>query len=390
MRVLMTSWAGRSHYFSLVPLGWALRAAGHEVRVATQPGFTGEAARAGLTTVAVGHDVDVAALLRRNLGSALNSTTALPADWKNTLADKARRGLGHFLTLAEVMAEDTVAFARAWQPDLVVFEPTTFAGPLAATAVGVPSVRHLWSVDFMHQLGDIEALLLGDLLERWGHSSIGVLGDLTVDPCPADLQVALAGNRQPVRYVPYNGPAIAPAWLAPSSGVPRLCVTWGNSLADLGIAAGVGLADILAAAADLDVEVIAPVTAAQRAAIPAPPPNARLVDPVALHLLLPSCAAIVHHGGAGSLMTALTNGIPQLVVPHMPDLAVNARQLAGTGAGLCLPAAEATPAALRERLTALLGDERYRAAAVALRDDSHAQPTYPQVVEALEKLPASL
>ncbi len=35
--------------------------------------------------------------------------------------------------------------------------------------------------------------------------------------------------------------------------------------------------------------------------------------------LFPRCAAVVHHGGAGTLTTAARNGVPQVVVPHLAD-----------------------------------------------------------------------
>ena len=37
MRILFTTFAWPSHYFAQVPLAWACRAAGHEVRMTSQP-----------------------------------------------------------------------------------------------------------------------------------------------------------------------------------------------------------------------------------------------------------------------------------------------------------------------------------------------------------------
>lgn len=53
MRVLFTvsDWTG--HYYPLVPLGWALQAAGHEVRVACALSQTEPLGRTGLTAVPV-------------------------------------------------------------------------------------------------------------------------------------------------------------------------------------------------------------------------------------------------------------------------------------------------------------------------------------------------
>ena len=59
MRVLFTTsnWAG--HWFCLVPLGWALQAAGHEVRVTCAPAQAAAIGQAGLTPVPVTADADM-------------------------------------------------------------------------------------------------------------------------------------------------------------------------------------------------------------------------------------------------------------------------------------------------------------------------------------------
>ena len=64
MRVLFTTWAWPSHYFPMVPLAWALRAAGHEVRMTSQPELLPAMLASGLPATAVGTDLDVAAIHR--------------------------------------------------------------------------------------------------------------------------------------------------------------------------------------------------------------------------------------------------------------------------------------------------------------------------------------
>ena len=54
MRVLFTTYSQRTHLFSMVPMAWALRTAGHDVRFACQPKFAQEVTQAGLTAVPVG------------------------------------------------------------------------------------------------------------------------------------------------------------------------------------------------------------------------------------------------------------------------------------------------------------------------------------------------
>ena len=67
--------------------------------------------------------------------------------------------------------------------------------------------------------------------------------------------------------------------------------------------------------------------------------------------LLPRTAALVHHGGIGTLAQALAAGIPQLVVPFAYDQPDNAARLVQLGVGRALPHASyrapAAAAALR-------------------------------------------
>ncbi|MET9068873.1 hypothetical protein [Streptosporangium sandarakinum] len=58
--------------------------------------------------------------------------------------------------------------ARHWRPDLVVFEPTSYAGPLVAALLGVPAVRHIHGVDMTYQARDIVPEVLAPTAARLG------------------------------------------------------------------------------------------------------------------------------------------------------------------------------------------------------------------------------
>ncbi|MFJ1759045.1 glycosyltransferase [Amycolatopsis sp. NPDC088138] len=78
------------------------------------------------------------------------------------------------------------------------------------------------------------------------------------------------------------------------------------------------------------------------------------------------CAAVVHHGGAGTTTTATRAGVPQVVVPQATDQPYWAGRVADLGIGVAhdgpAPTVESLSAALR---TALAPETRARAAAVA-------------------------
>lgn len=93
---------------------------------------------------------------------------------------------------------------------------------------------------------------------------------------------------------------------------------------------------------------------------------------VPLSQILPRSAALVHHGGIGTMAQGLAAGIPQLVMPMTFDQPDNAQRLERLGAGHRLaPAAFQGPAVARA-LDSLLSSnavrERCRAVASKLRD----------------------
>lgn len=89
-----------------------------------------------------------------------------------------------------------------------------------------------------------------------------------------------------------------------------------------------------------------------------------------------SAAGLVHHGGAGTLLTALAAGIPQLVVPGTGDRTVNAELVARHGVGLAVPAAQITAGGL-ERLAT---DPALAAAAREVGEEIAAMPAPTELV----------
>lgn len=399
MRVLVSTWGWRSHFYPLVPLAWALRCAGHDVRVASQPGMIDAITGAGLPGVPVGPALDFAGVFGGRIGrvatraerASTRPAGTRPAGTKPAGIAPAVTPDGGVVRYADAMLDDLVAFGRQFSPDLVVFEPQNLAAPIAAAALGVPAVRQLWGPDETTQLDLDRDAVLGSLAGR--HSvavaDVRLAGNLTLDPCPPDLQVPLAGPSEPVRFVPYNATAVLPRWLWDEPARPRVCLTWGTMMASLGLDAGVDLAAVIAAVASLDVELVLALDPAQRERLGTLPATVvSPAQPLALHLLLPSCRAIIHQGGAGTLMTALAAGVPQLVLPQVSDQHFNAERLVASGAGLSVTDADSggVPATVRRLLTQLLANGPQRTRAAEFRASNQLLPAPAAVVPVLERL----
>jgi len=77
--------------------------------------------------------------------------------------------------------------------------------------------------------------------------------------------------------------------------------------------------------------------------------------------LFKHCAAVVHHGGAGTTHAATRSGCPSVVVPFMDEQLFWARQLQSLGlAGKPLPAKKVTAAALAEGIRTVLASKTMR------------------------------
>ncbi|KOG32276.1 activator-dependent family glycosyltransferase [Streptomyces resistomycificus] len=411
MRVLMTSLAVEAHFNGAVPLAWALRAAGHEVRVASQPALTGTITRAGLTAVPVGTD-HVHHDLVRHLGAELTGFYR-DIDFTGERGDDylSLKGANTLLTATfyaqannDAMVDELVDYARYWQPDLVIWEPFTFAGAVAARASGAAHARLLWGPDlflrmrqaFRRHMELLPEELHDDTLEEWLTWTLDrfgcdfdeetVVGQWNIDQMPEGIRLPLGRPTVPMRYVPYNGRSVIPDWLREPPRRPRICLTLGITSRDMAYPNLVSLDELFEAVAELDVEIVATLTEAQRAEVARVPDNTRVTDFVPLHALLPSCSAAVHHGGAGTWSTAAVYGVPQLVIADMWDNVYRARRLADLGAGLFLPPDELTVAGLRDGLEQLLTKPSFHEDAQRLREAMVAEPSPAGVVPALEEL----
>ncbi|WP_089157738.1 nucleotide disphospho-sugar-binding domain-containing protein [Micromonospora sp. NBS 11-29] len=383
----MSTWGWRSHFYSLVPLGWALQAAGHEVRVASHPSMVTAITSAGLAAVPLGDDVDFATAFAGRIGAvgALDGADTGSPD----ALEPAITADGGVVRFADALLDELVAFGRAWRPDLMVWEPFNLAAPVAAAALDVPGVLNLWGPDSSVTLRLDPESVIGPLAARFGLSAgdVALHGTLTLDPVPPPMQVPSTRADQPVRFVPYNGTAVVPRWLHRPASRPRVCVTAGTMMAGVGLDDRADLARVIRSVAELDVEVAVVVEPRQREGLGPLPPNVRLADaPLAMRLVLPTCAAIVQQGGAGTTMTALCHGVPQLILPRVSDQHFNGERLAATGAGTWLTPATADGSVLRDTVGALVDDGRWRAAAAVMRDRVHAMPSPAEVVPALAAL----
>ncbi|MEU4209204.1 nucleotide disphospho-sugar-binding domain-containing protein [Streptomyces sp. NPDC026206] len=385
MRVLLTTAAWPSHYMFMVPLAWAFRSAGHEVRVAAQPHVVESVLTSGLVAVPVGPDLDFAQLHRKFVAGTD------PALYRTRDAI-----ITIFHRVAEMMTPDLVAFAGSWRPQLIVRDPVAFAASVAAEVVGAPLVRHAWGPDLYGTdpgkwLAHNVLERLGPTYELYGVSAPAAFDRLAVDPTPPSLRIDAPGESVPMEYVPYNGPGVVPPWVLEPPSRPRVLVTWGTFTSTATDQPEMFLVPkVLDALAGLDVEAVLAVTAAERELLGDVGSRARVVQDLPIHTVLPSCSAVIHHGGATTVLSAARFGVPQLTIPHLFEQRLNSDLLEAAGACVQLKAEHADVEGIRAAMTELLRDGApYAAASRGLREEILAMPSLTEAVGRIEdRLPA--
>ncbi|MDJ1136883.1 nucleotide disphospho-sugar-binding domain-containing protein [Streptomyces iconiensis] len=405
MRVLFNTSGWPTHLYMVASLAQAFRTAGHEIRVAGPPMGRSAVLAAGLPFVEVGRDVDFIEIRRRVL--------PYEAQWEEVgytedehdagpWLEEARRlsGIGDVLSgwqeTAFTPTADLVAFARAWQPELIVTDDMSLSALVAGHVTGVPVVRHLLATDV---IGSVEAedLFLEEIPGFAEHCAVygmELSGDpaaATVDPSPPSMQPPAGPRRHAMRWVPYNGPGSAPDWLLEPPSRPRVCVTWGTSTVWSAGRRHFLVSDILEVLAGFDAEIVVTVGSGQREMLGLGQvgANVRVLESMPLHFLMPSCDLVIHQGGSSTMLTAAYYGVRQLAVPYLPEQVADARSHASTGAGLWLFGTdEADRHSVHASVDALLHDPQFREAADRLRREIATQPSPAETVRTLERLAA--
>lgn len=398
---------------TMVPLAWALLAAGQDVRVASGPSLAPAITAAGLPAVSVGYESAAPAFLAAAAeGAKLENELT---DWSEPFLDRQdwdtlllRYQMSvpmAFGLYNDCLVDDLVAHAREWRPDLILWEALTYAGPVAAAASGARHARVNWMHDIYGAMREVFLQLRAadperrreDPLRDWfeGHlerygcvfDETMTTGELTFDLVPPSQQFTTGLVRVPMRPVGYQGPAVLPDWLREPPHRPRVCITAGTSFADTLGVEFMDLGAMVDAMGDLDVEVVAAVTQAQAAGLPHRPPNLRHAGFVPLRFLMPSCSALLHHGGFGSWSCALLTGVPQHITSiRHGDMSVKGDFLVRTGAGLLRHPRSLTSEQLCEDVTRLIEDPALRAASAQLKAEALSLPSPADVVGRLESL----
>ncbi|RIL07045.1 MAG: glycosyl transferase [Proteobacteria bacterium] len=386
MRIVLCGDGTRGDLQPLIELAACLSAARHDAVVCGPPDFAALAAARGVAYEPLGESAqaffrDHASMLRRSPLAIL----------REAFAYVERNVAAKLVALVEI--------ARG--ADLVVAGGAELAASSAAERLGIPYRYVCYCPAVIPSDRHAPVFIDFDTPGRWRNRALWPLVIRPIEVAvrrmqgPARRAVGLGPVRRPYRHLLGERPLLAadavladvppdapvpvqqipalhplggeplPAKLAAflDAGPPPVYVGFG-SMPDDAPAATTRL--VLAAIERLGVRAVLSSGWAQLGGL-ALPEGVVEVGPVAHPHLFPRCAAIVHHGGAGTTTTALRAGVPQVVVPHLADQFYWARRVRELGAGVTAPRkSRIDSASLVSALGAVLDNEALAARAADL------------------------
>ncbi len=337
MNVLFVTWDGGGNVPPALGIATELHRRGHRVRVMGHPVQQAHVTGAGL---------DFTAFDTARPFTATDDST--PLDYVGVFGDRA-------------MGRDVVEELRREPAGLVVVDCILFGAMQAVATAGVPYVvlEHMYDA-YLVRRWLRGPMGLGMAVKRIPARRLLSTAAARLVACSAELDPA-AGGSQPGN-VHYTGPVVAGVSAAP--GEPTVLV----SLSTVNFPGQArAMQNILDALGTMEVRGIATVGPSIGTENLTAPSNVELHGFVPHSELLPTVSMVIGHGGHATTMAALAHDLPVLVMPMHPmlDQKMVGRSLVDAGAGRLL-SKTAKPAAIREAVTDLMGNDRYRAAAARL------------------------
>jgi UDP:flavonoid glycosyltransferase YjiC (YdhE family) len=367
MRILISTRRGAGHFGPLIPFAKAFLRNNDDLVVVAAQSAAAMVAAAGLDHIAYPDPPDA------ERDAVFAAARSLSFD------DANERVLGEvFVRIDTRHAYPHVLTAmRTWRPDAVLYDISEFAAPLAAETLGIPAVCvGITAGSNFAGLGPTMARELDRLRADLGLRPDPDLDMLNCAPyftlTPAELEdPADPSPAQAMRFREEDdGARPLPDWWD-GSDWPLVYVTFGSVAPTMDFFPGL-YRDALDALALLPVRVLVTVGRDR---------DPRELGPVAANVhiarwvpqadVMPHAAAMVCHGGSGTIRTALTSSVPTVVVPLFADQPYNADRVADLGAGISLKGTDGLADAVRR----LLVDPSYREAAQRIAEASARLPT---------------
>jgi UDP:flavonoid glycosyltransferase YjiC (YdhE family) len=266
---------------------------------------------------------------------------------------------------AEALLPAMERAARSWRPDLILREPCEYASALVALNSGVPQATVAISQ------GRVEAAALrlaGPTLDK---RRAGTAAALRRAPYLSRFPGSLDPNHFPDtrRYrVAQSGRRQLPRWWGDDPR-PLVYLTLGTVAPTLAPQAVPTLVAMAEALSQLPVRGLLTVPEGPYRRLAAVPDNLHVEPFFPQEAVMHAAAVVVCHGGSGTVLGALSAGLPLVILPMLADQLANGTLVARAGAGVVLEppitAAEvpSAGASMRSAVERMLQEPAFRAAA---------------------------
>lgn len=352
--------SGYGHFLPMLPLIGALRDAGHRVACCGPESFRDSAQRAGLEFLAR-PDIPaerLAAVFQRMRGLSLEDGNRL----------YLREVFGDLnLEFGLTAARHTIA---SWRPDVVLAEEAEVTSLVAVPEAGVRQVQVAIGLAGFRAISRAE---LGAAVEAAGHRMEEPAARLTSVPKDLDTGDPPAGVSHRYRDAARRpAPAELPRWWRRPDD-PLVYMTLGSEAGRMELFPGL-VGALFEAVAGRPLRVLFTTGSTDVTTLPAPPANVHVESWFSQDSVMPHAAAVVAHGGFGTMMSALSAGVPMVNLPLFAlDQHWNAARLDEVGAGIALSGPDAADR-LGSALDRVLADRSYTSRAEALAAQIAALP----------------
>lgn len=367
MHIQLLTLGSRGDVQPYVALGAALKARGHEVTVTTGQGFDDMIEAQGLTSAPISDDIREL-IQDPMIQEALRSFSGKVKAWR-------RYHWGELRSEAMRQLDESWAITREIRPSMLVYHLKMGGAPVFGDALQIPAIASfllpgfvstsaypspMLPVSDLGKVGNrltnramlgVARLLFGGLLARWQRSR---LKEVTARHDP--FEGYDPSGRPPLRLHAYSRHIVPrpddwaereqvtgywflddePGWQPPAgmmhfldAGPPPVYVGFGSMpAADAG-----GMTRLVVEALERSGHRGVLATGWGGLEATDVPDTVHMLDTAPHSWLFPRCAAIVHHGGAGTTHEGLRWGRPSIVCPVGVDQPFWGRRVAALGAG---------------------------------------------------------
>ena len=370
MRVLVATWAPGGNLPPLLAAGRVLARRGHEVTVLASAATADAAERIGFPVARYRRSPDP------------DTRVAFEAQAESVMATMAGTDI----------ALDATEALEDLRPDLAIVDCMLPAAIAAARARGTPVaclVHFLYGLarTLMLRTGDGFTTDLRSLAAT--HRTLGLppvrdglsaweAPELLLVTAPRWLDVEAGAPDHVVHAGPLGVAADPRQSPAPSRAV---LLTFGTTLME-------GQAELIdrvcEAVAGLGLEAVLTLGPAVEPGVLHVPDGVQALAFADHDEVMRRCAAVVSHGGLGTVLRALAHGVPQLLLPLGRDQAFNAGRVEALDAGIQL-ARDASPPQIRDTLQMLLSEPRFAVAAISAASRIAAEAPDETARKALER-----